>query len=117
MGPIEIVEAFVLRVDLFSKDMESAGAPIVIHEWYRGPEQQETAYKKGASKARFGSSAHNYYLAVDYHFLHYGWKVPAAWWYYGDTIARQYGLVSGVNYGDGNHIELEGWKTWKSLFV
>lgn len=114
---LQVATEFAKRAQLFAQLWEAAGYPIRFHEYYRGPEAQEAAFQRGASKARFGQSAHNFYLAVDYHFDKYGWNVPKAFWEYGDELARMIGLETGILYGDANHLELSGWKTWKAYFL
>lgn len=114
---LRVAQEFQRRVQLFAELWAQTGYPIRFHSYYRGPQEQEQAYMRGASKARFGQSAHNYYLAVDYHFDKYGWNVPKEFWEYGDKLARYIGLESGISYGDANHIQLTGWKTWKAYFL
>lgn len=117
MGPLDAIKQFQERAQLFAQLWEQVGYPIKFHSYYRGPAEQETLYQKGASKARFGASAHNFGLGADYHFQKYGWEVPKAFWEYGDSLARYIGLETGITYGDANHIQLPGWKNWKSYFL
>lgn len=113
----QIAVEFIRRVELFSNAWAAEGYPVRFYQYYRGPQEQEAAYNRGASKARFGQSAHNFYLAVDYFFDKYGWDVPKEFWEYGDQLAKQFGLASGLAYGDANHIEMQGWKQWKPYFL
>lgn len=117
MGAAEIIKDFQQRAQLFAEIWARVGYPIKFHSYYRGEIEQNTLFEKGSTKARFGQSAHNYGLGVDYHFEHYGWNVPKDFWAFGDEIARYVGLESGVSYGDANHIQLPGWKNWKPYFL
>lgn len=110
----EAIQDFVRRAGWFAEIMAWAGAPIRWHSYFRSGQEQEELFRKGATKARAGQSAHNYGLAADYHFQDHGWNVPDSWWEYGDMVARYVGLTTGKSYGDANHIEYGGWKIWKT---
>jgi len=112
-----VIQAFIDRANLFAGIMADAGLPVRFHEYYRGEQAQNEAFARGASKARFGQSPHNFGLAADYHFDPHGWNVPKEWWQYGDRVARYIGLESGLDYGDANHIQLARWKQWKAYFL
>lgn len=103
---------FLNRLEGFFQIMAWAGAPVKFHSYYRSPQEQNELYFAGKSKARAGQSAHNYGLAVDYHFDPQGWNVPKDWWEFGDQVARYVGLESGISWRDANHIQLRGWKQW-----
>jgi len=107
---------FIARATQFAELMAQAGAPVKFHDYYRDEATQNAYFARGASKARWGQSSHNFALGADYHFADHGWNVPKQWWQFGDTIARQVGLVSGIAYGDANHVELPGWRSWKPYF-
>lgn len=117
MTPQEAIYDFIRRAENFAQIMANAGAPVKFHEFYRGEQDQNQAYARGASKARFGESAHNFAMGADYHFDRYGWAVPDQWWEFGDEVAKMVGLKSGLSFGDGNHLELPGWKSWKPYFL
>ena len=117
MGPWDAINEFQKRAQLFAEIWSQVGYPIKFHEYYRGPEAQEDAFRRGASKARFGQSPHNFGLGADYHFVTYGWNVPKEFWEYGDSLARYVGLESGLSFGDANHLQLPGWKSWKPYFL
>lgn len=105
---------FIRRLERFWQIMAQIGAPVEFHEFYRSPQRQNELYFQGKTKAKAGQSSHNWGLAVDYHFQGRGWSVPKDWWEVGDLVARYVGLESGISYQDANHIQMPGWKTWKT---
>jgi len=111
------IETFIQRAELFAGIMAANGVPVRFHSYWRGEIEQNQAYERGSSKARYGESSHNFGLGADYHFDQYGWNVPKEWWAYGDKVAKYVGLTSGIDYGDANHIELPGWKKWRVHFL
>lgn len=108
-------QEFLRRVEAFWQIMGWAGAPVKFHSFYRSPQEQNELYQAGKSAARAYQSAHNFGLAADYHFDPQGWKVPEEWWQFGDQVARYVGLETGISWKDANHIQLPGWKLWKSF--
>lgn len=107
---------FLQRLSYFYYYMAYLGLPIKFHSYYRGGEEQNRLFAEKKTKARAGESSHNYGLAVDYHFQDGGWNVPKSYWQRGDMVARWVGLESGLGYDDANHIQLPGWKRWKSTY-
>lgn len=100
------------------------GRSLVIVCGHRGEQAQETAYRKGASKARFGQSAHNTLPAMAVDIAPSGptggidWDVRGGAWHALLRIAREVALGEGTPVdwkrsmfpGDEGHIELAGWR-------
>lgn len=101
-----------------TEELKRRGMPFFIHELYRGKERQNELHAKGNSKARFGSSPHNFGMAVD--IVHYGrfWELSLKEWaiigLIGKECARKANLK--VTWGgdwsfyDPAHWELSDWK-------
>ena len=100
------------------------GRSLVIVCGHRGETDQETAYQKGASKARFGQSAHNTLPAMAVDIAPSGptggidWDVRGSAWVALLRIAREIALGEGTPVdwrrsmfsGDEGHVELRGWR-------
>lgn len=117
MDAIGAIYDFAAKAGQFQQIWLQLGYPVKFYQYYRSGQEQEAAFARGASKARAGQSAHQYYLAADYMFDKYGWDVPKEYWEYGDQIAKYVGLESGISYGDANHIQYPGWKNWKPYLI
>lgn len=82
----------------------------------RGKADQEAAFSKGISRARFGESAHNYGMAIDIFVQLHGEKTiyPLDWF---ENVLQPnlepwlewYGAKGAVYY-ELPHIEIRGWK-------
>jgi hypothetical protein len=103
---------FQMRAVEFANRMADAGGPIRFHSYYRGREEQEILFARKATKAHYGSSPHNYGLAIDFAFVPYGYSVPDSWWRFARDQAEAVGLVSGYSFSDAGHIEWKGWRSW-----
>ena len=100
------------------------GRSLVIVCGHRGEADQETAYKRGASKARFGQSAHNTLPSMAVDIAPSGptggidWDVRGGAWVALLRIAREVALGEGTPVdwrrsmfsGDEGHVELLGWR-------
>ena len=100
------------------------GRSLVIVCGHRGEREQEAAYKKGASKAKYGQSAHNTLPAVAVDIAPSGptggidWDVRGSAWNALLRIAREVALGEGTPVdwkrsmfrGDEGHVELRGWR-------
>ena len=100
------------------------GRSLVIVCGHREEQAQETAYKKWASKARFGQSAHNTLPSMAVDIAPSGptggidWDVRGSAWHALLRIAREVALGEGTPVdwrrsmfaGDEGHIELRGWR-------
>lgn len=81
----------------------------------RGKIDQEVAFQRGASKAHYGQSSHNYNAAIDIFQL----KDNAAVWdktWFNDTVAKElipelkwYG-APGAKFYELPHVELSNWR-------
>ncbi len=81
----------------------------------RGAEEQETAFKKGTSRAHFGESAHSYNLAIDIFKLHAtGAEWPRSWFdaHIAPALTADlewYG-AKGAAFFELPHIQIKNWK-------
>lgn len=86
---------------------------------YRGKEAQDSAFARGTSKARFGQSAHNFKMAVDFVHIHRMWNLSRKEWeiigLIGKEVARRRNIR--ITWGgdfkslwDPAHWELADWK-------
>ena len=117
------------RLVRFCEEVQKAlwlktGRSLVIVCGHRGETDQETAYRKGASKARFGQSAHNTLPAAAVDIAPSGptggidWDVRGSAWQALLRIAREVALAEGTPIdwrrsmfsGDEGHVELRGWR-------
>lgn len=104
--------------------MQKLGWPARIHSCYRSPEDQDAAFKRGASKARAYQSPHQYWLAVDIIHASKGWEAPPRFWTdlvaSGEVVAKRlnFPLEFGHNWkwNDSCHIQAKEWKGWKGHF-
>ena len=115
--------------EAFLANLKSAGVDVVVICTLRTMNEQQALYDQGRTKpgpvvtrAKPGSSAHNYGLAMDCCPLLNGklaWSAPdgdsvadAIWQQYG-AIARQTGLEWGgdwVGFAEGAHVQYPKWK-------
>ena len=100
------------------------GRSLVIVCGHRDEQAQETAYKKGASKAKYGQSAHNTLPSVAVDIAPSGptggidWDVRGSAWQALLRIASEAAIVGDVPIdwrrsmfpGDEGHVELRGWR-------
>ena len=100
------------------------GRSLVIVCGHRGEADQETARRKGASKAKYGQSAHNTLPAVAVDIAPSGptggidWDVRGSAWQALLRIASEAAIVGDVPIdwrrsmfsGDEGHVELRGWR-------
>ena len=94
------------------------GIPLFPHEFWRGPARQAKLKAQGFSRAKFGSSAHNYGMAVDVVHGTRAWDLHAREW----TVIGRLGIEVAnamnvkVQWGgawefyDPAHWELADWK-------
>lgn len=105
-----------LRVEL-----ERRGIPFYAHQFYRGKAEQDRLKAAGRSKAAWGSSPHNYGLAVDMVHALYHWDLTKAQWALigtiGKEVARKLDLKvtwgGDWNFYDPAHWQLTNWKNLK----
>ena len=100
------------------------GRSLVIVCGHRGEADQETARRKGASKAKYGQSAHNTLPAMAVDIAPSGptggidWDVRGSAWQALLRIASEAAIVGDVPIdwrrsmfrGDEGHVELRGWR-------
>lgn len=107
------------------KKLASLQVPVFAHCVIRERDEQEAAYFRGNSKARFGQSPHNYGMAVDIIHSIKGWEIPNQSWeiigHVGKEVAKAHGIkiVWGGDFKslwDPAHWELADWKTKTELF-
>lgn len=107
------------------KKLAALGVPVFAHCVIRERTDQELAYLRGNSKARFGQSAHNYGMAVDIIHAVKGWEIPRQSWeiigHVGKEVAKAHGIK--ITWGgdftslwDPAHWELEDWKAKKDCY-
>lgn len=105
----------------FTRDLKKRGYPFYIHTITRSKADQEAAFAKGVSKARFGQSPHNFGKAADIVHFGKGWNLTKKEWdvlgLIGKEVARRLNLK--VTWGgdwkfyDPAHWELTDWKKAK----
>lgn len=104
--------------DALCTELSSRGVPFFVHGIYRGENEQNRLYSEGHSKARFGSSPHNYGMAAD--IVHFGryWELSKKEWFLigqiGKEVARRLNLKitwgGDWNFYDPAHWELADWR-------
>jgi len=99
---------------------QQAGVPIELIYGWRGKAEQDAFFAQGLSKAKFGSSPHNYGLAFDYCPLDQNGKfvqyeaVSTETWNKIGAIVRDCGLTWGGDFKtivDLDHAENADWQT------
>ena len=103
---------------------EKLGVPMFTHECVRSAERQDELFRDGFSKARAGSSAHEFGCAVDVVHGVLGWNLDARQWglvaHVGKEVAAQKGIAvvwgGDWKFYDPAHWELETWKQIKGGF-
>lgn len=109
---LEFEKRFITR-------LRKQGVPLFAVCLNRSASQQNSAFRRGYSKARAGQSAHNYGMAVDiihgvkaYDLHRDAWRILS---HIGKEVAVQagIGIVSGADwkFWDPAHWELREWKT------
>lgn len=106
----------------FCKDLQARGMPFFPIQFLRTAEEQNAAYERGVSRAKAGSSPHQYGLAVD--IVHFGkfWDISRLQWdvigLIGKETARRLNIR--VTWGgdfrtlyDPAHWELADWRELK----
>lgn len=96
------------------------GAVLDAHvAWgHRGEKDQNDAFKKGTSKAKWGESPHNYApaLAIDlFRLTHTGAEWQVSWYqkYVGESVAKEPKLEWGgswIKWKDFPHVQAKDWK-------
>ncbi len=101
------------------KELQARGYPFFPNEYLRDKSRQDSLYKAGFSRAKFGHSAHNYGMAVDIvHFVRL-WDLTRKEWAVigaiGKDVARRQNIK--ITWGgdfksiyDPAHWELADWK-------
>lgn len=104
----------------FLRDLHKLGIPMYPHTFVRNEKAQTIAFEKGNSKAKFGSSPHNFGKAVD--IVHYwrSWDLTPKEWAnigaIGKETARRMNLKitwgGDWNFYDPAHWELKDWRNY-----
>jgi hypothetical protein len=105
----------------FYKALLGYNIPMYAFEFYRSPERQERLYQKGVSKARAGSSPHQYGCAVDVVHSNRYWDLSRKEWAVvgaiGKEVARKMGLQlewgGDWSFWDPAHWQLADWRDYK----
>lgn len=101
-----------------TRELERRSLPFFIHCGYRGEAEQNAAFANGVSRARYGSSPHNYGLAIDVIHLTRGWDLTRLEW---SIMAAVFGEVARkrhikIEWGgdwsfyDPAHIQIANWR-------
>lgn len=106
---------------LLIRRMAKLGVPMFATEVNRSPERQDELYAAGHSKAKRGSSPHQYGCAVDIVHGVKGWDLTLRQWeivgHVGKEISLEYGwkVVWGGDWKfyDPAHWEMEDWREYK----
>lgn len=104
--------------EVICKKMEKAGYPSIVHACWRSPEEQDSVFAKGRSKAKAWQSPHQYLEAVDIVHKSKFWQASPDYWEMLATVVRTVGheynvaLDHGHNWSfvDSAHIELSDWR-------
>lgn len=110
------------RLAAFALEFRKANPDAHISWGLRGRKDQEDAFNRGHSKARFGQSPHNYGLALDFFRLTLNGADFTLSWYQEKLrpAAEAAGLVSGgawAKFKDWPHVEVADWKTVNAVLV
>ena len=103
---------------------EKLGVPLFAHEFVRTAARQEELFKLGHSKARAGSSAHQYGLAVDIVHGIRAWGLDRKQWKLIGHVGKEVAAAKGIaivwggdwKFYDPAHWELRDWKQMKGGF-
>jgi hypothetical protein len=80
---------------LFVRRMASLGVPMFPHCVFRSKEEQETAFKLGHSKARYGDSPHNFGCAVDIIHSRHLWDLSPRQWQLIGHVGKELAAAKG----------------------
>lgn len=119
----ERVHPDLLRfIETFMRLLQSRSFPFFVHELVRDKHTQNAYFAKGVSKARWGSSAHNFGMAAD--IVHFGryWELSKQEWNLVGALGKEAARKSGVkvtwggdwaSIWDPAHWELADWRKWR----
>lgn len=107
--------------------MGRMGVPMFVSEYVRSPERQDDLYALGNSRARAGSSPHQYGMALDLIHAVKGWNLSRDQWELigdvGQDLARKLSLpITSKAWGgewkfyDPAHWQIDDWKNHKGQF-
>lgn len=110
------------RLADFALAFRQANPDAHISWGFRGRVDQEAAFNRGHSKARYGQSPHNYGLAIDFFRLTLNGPDWTLSWYQEKLrpAAEAAGLVSGgswAKFKDWPHVEVADWKNVPAVLV
>lgn len=102
--------------------LQKQGVPFWTHCLWRGEAEQNALRLAGNSKAVWGSSPHNYGMAIDVVHSIYGWNLHEKSWALIGHIGKEISVQSGIaitwggdwKFYDPAHWELREWKLAKA---
>jgi len=108
----------------FIADMERLGVPVYTHNMVRDALQQNALFERGVSKAKAGSSPHNYGLALDVVHAQYHWEMSIDQWAIFGHVGKEAAKALGLDmewggdwkFYDPAHWQFREWKQMKEGF-
>jgi hypothetical protein len=103
------------------KELQKLRMDMKIFEMHRSFEKQEEYYARGASKARYGQSPHNWGMAVDIIDRRRGWDLSENEWAIFGAIVKSVSEKTRIpvdwggdwKFYDPAHIQLRHWKQYR----